>query len=279
MNKLNRRLPYWLAGLALLLVVFVLWASPSLAATTQPQVPQLQSVLDPVDLRTPIQSKDLGSPLQLIVFMAFLTILPFVFIMTTSFIRTIIVLSFLRTAIGTQQVPPNQVIVGLAIFLFVFLGAIASVQTDPKAALILSRIWIAGVIPFFVGLGILANAFFVSRRFSEHRQNLLRSVFAPPAALPAALSVEPVRTTGELPALEAPPSVTEHTTRHLPDHEREGWRALFGHYVFGARGGDLAHIAEGQRHLFGDVDAAADAALREDLVERLQRGSASRHHK
>lgn len=105
--------------------------------------------------------------------------------------------------------------VGLAIFLFVFLGAIASVQTDPKAALILSRIWIAGVIPFFVGLGILANAFFVSRRFSEHRQNLLRSVLAPNPAIFA----EPARTTGELPALEAPPSVTEQTTRHLPDHE------------------------------------------------------------
>jgi len=59
--------------------------------------------------------------------------------------------------------------------------------------------------------------------------------------------------------------------RHLPDGEREGWRALFGHYVFGARGQGLAHIPAGQRHLFGDIDAAADAALREDLVGRLKR--------
>lgn len=59
--------------------------------------------------------------------------------------------------------------------------------------------------------------------------------------------------------------------RHLPDGEREGWRALFGHYVFGARGEGLAHIAQGQRHLFGDIDAAADAALREDIVGRLRR--------
>jgi hypothetical protein len=66
--------------------------------------------------------------------------------------------------------------------------------------------------------------------------------------------------------------------RHLPDGEREGWRALFGHYVFGARGDALAHIPPDQRHLFGDLDAGADAALREDLVERLQR-SAGRHHK
>jgi hypothetical protein len=57
--------------------------------------------------------------------------------------------------------------------------------------------------------------------------------------------------------------------RHLPDGEREGWRALFDHYVFGARGAGLAHIPEGQRHLFGDIDAAADAALRQDIKARL----------
>lgn len=59
--------------------------------------------------------------------------------------------------------------------------------------------------------------------------------------------------------------------RHLPDGEREGWRALFGHYVFGARGEQLAHIPEGQRHLFGDVDAARDAQIRDDLTTQLKR--------
>ena len=59
--------------------------------------------------------------------------------------------------------------------------------------------------------------------------------------------------------------------RHLPDGEREGWRALFAHYVFGARGDELAHIPVGQRHLFGEVDAAFDAAIRKDLIERLDR--------
>ena len=49
-----------------------------------------------------------------------------------------------------------------------------------------------------------------------------------------------------------------------------GWRALFAHYVFGARGEELAHIPEGQRHLFGDIDAAADAAVRKDILERLK---------
>ncbi len=59
--------------------------------------------------------------------------------------------------------------------------------------------------------------------------------------------------------------------RHLPDGEREGWQALFGHYVFGARGADLAHLPEGQRYLFGELDAAADAAIRKDIEGLLNR--------
>ncbi|WP_310273209.1 cupin-like domain-containing protein [Roseateles saccharophilus] len=58
--------------------------------------------------------------------------------------------------------------------------------------------------------------------------------------------------------------------RHLPDAEREGWRALFAHYVFGAQGEELAHIPEGQRHLFGELDAAQDAAIRADLLSRIR---------
>ncbi|HEV6964925.1 cupin-like domain-containing protein [Roseateles sp.] len=60
--------------------------------------------------------------------------------------------------------------------------------------------------------------------------------------------------------------------RHLPDAEREGWRALFDHYVFGARDAALAHIPEGQRHLFGELDAERDAALRKDIAARLGAG-------
>ncbi len=58
--------------------------------------------------------------------------------------------------------------------------------------------------------------------------------------------------------------------RHLPDGEREGWRALFSHYVFGARGEGLAHIPETHRHLFGEIDAAQDAVMRKDLADRLK---------
>jgi len=59
--------------------------------------------------------------------------------------------------------------------------------------------------------------------------------------------------------------------RHLPDGEREGWRALFAHYVFGARGAALDHIPEAQRHMFGELDAAFDAKVRNEIADRLKR--------
>ena len=110
--------------------------------------------------------------------------------------------------------------IGLTIFLLFFMGAIAAAQDDARTAMILNTLWIAGVIPLFVGVGILVNALFVSRHFSRHRQNILRSVFA--SGEPALR--DPSRPTGELRALDAPPyevpSVTEHTTYSLVEPEQ-----------------------------------------------------------
>lgn len=51
----------------------------------------------------------------------FLSLLPAILVMFTSFTRIVVVLSFLRQAIGGQQIPPNHVIIGLAIFLTLFI--------------------------------------------------------------------------------------------------------------------------------------------------------------
>ena len=58
--------------------------------------------------------------IELLVFLTSLTFLPAVVLMMTSFTRIIIVLSMFRMAIGTQNSPPNQVLVGLALFLTLF---------------------------------------------------------------------------------------------------------------------------------------------------------------
>lgn len=59
--------------------------------------------------------------IQLIVLIAVLSLAPSILVMMTSFVRIIVVLSFLRTALGTQQTPPNQVLVSLALFLTAFI--------------------------------------------------------------------------------------------------------------------------------------------------------------
>ena len=59
--------------------------------------------------------------LELIFLITFITLLPSIIIMMTSFTRIIIVLSFLRNALGIQQTPPNTVLVGIALFLTLFI--------------------------------------------------------------------------------------------------------------------------------------------------------------
>lgn len=70
-----------------------------------------------------------SNPLGLIVLMAALAILPFLLIMVTSFVKVAVVLSLLRTAIGAQQVPPNQIITGLAVTLSVYIMAPVGMET------------------------------------------------------------------------------------------------------------------------------------------------------
>ena len=64
-----------------------------------------------------------ASALQVIALLTILTLAPAILIMTTSFTRIVIVLSFLRNALGTQQSPPSQVIVGFSMFLTFFIMA------------------------------------------------------------------------------------------------------------------------------------------------------------
>lgn len=60
-------------------------------------------------------------PLVLVVALAGLALIPFVLIMITSFVKIAVVLSIVRQAIGTQQIPPTQVITGLAIVLTIYI--------------------------------------------------------------------------------------------------------------------------------------------------------------
>jgi flagellar biosynthetic protein FliP len=61
-----------------------------------------------------------GQIIRLVLLITVLSLAPSILVMVTSFTRIVIVLSFLRTAIGLQQTPPNPVLIGLALFLTLF---------------------------------------------------------------------------------------------------------------------------------------------------------------
>jgi flagellar biosynthetic protein FliP len=73
-----------------------------------------------------------ASTLEILFFLSIITLLPSIVIMMTSFTRIIIVLSFLRNAMGLQQSPPNQVLVGIALFLSLFImqPVVSSIYTE-----------------------------------------------------------------------------------------------------------------------------------------------------
>lgn len=79
------------------------------------------------------QSAPLSLSLQVLIIMGLLTILPGILLMMTSFTRIIIVLAVLRQALGLQQTPPNQVLIGLSLFLSLFVMAPTISQINATA--------------------------------------------------------------------------------------------------------------------------------------------------
>jgi flagellar biosynthetic protein FliP len=96
------------------LLPIALLALPLMASAQQAGIPAITS--------TPAAGggQTYSLSLQTLLFLTALSFLPAVLLMMTSFTRIIIVLSLLRQALGTQTAPPNQVLVGLALFLTLF---------------------------------------------------------------------------------------------------------------------------------------------------------------
>ena len=85
------------------------------------------SASPPGDLSSVLQAQSpesgMAAWIQILTFLTVLTVIPAVLMMASSFTRIVIVLSFMRNAIGIPQAPPNQVLLGLALFLSVFVMA------------------------------------------------------------------------------------------------------------------------------------------------------------
>jgi hypothetical protein len=103
--------------------------------------------------------------------------------------------------------------IGIAIFLYVFMqGIILSGNVTPNSAEILSRLWIAGVLPLFVGIALIINGVFVSRKLVEFARQNSQNAPDNSAADLNPQSLEPADTTSFVPSGF---SVTEQTTKHL----------------------------------------------------------------
>jgi flagellar biosynthetic protein FliP len=97
-----------------LLLAGLLLAAPAWAQTSPLQITAAPG---------PAGSTQYSVPIQTLLFFTLLTFLPAVLLMMTAFTRIIIVLSLLRMALGTQTTPPNQVLIGLTLFLTFFVMA------------------------------------------------------------------------------------------------------------------------------------------------------------
>ncbi|BFJ01705.1 flagellar type III secretion system pore protein FliP [Priestia sp. Y58] len=76
---------------------------------------------------------NVSTSVQLLLLLTVFSVAPGILIMMTCFTRIVIVLSFVRTSLGTQQMPPNQVLVGLSLFLTFFIMAPTFSQVNEQA--------------------------------------------------------------------------------------------------------------------------------------------------
>ena len=89
-------------------------------ATVMASTPQAQSTLK-LDMTSANGQVQLTMPVQIMILLTLLTFLPAIIISLSSFTRIIIVFHFLRQALGTQEAPSNQILIGLALFLSFFI--------------------------------------------------------------------------------------------------------------------------------------------------------------
>lgn len=85
-----------------------------------------------LDIGTADNPEDVALSIQILFLLTILSLAPALLIMVTSFTRVIIVLSFTRNALGTQQMPPNQVLIGLALFItfYIMSPVISDINTN-----------------------------------------------------------------------------------------------------------------------------------------------------
>ncbi len=106
--------------LVIITMLFIFFASDSFAQQKSVSIPFPKINLD---VGTAQNGNDVSIMLQILLLMTVLSLAPSLVIMTTAYLRIIIVFHFLKSALGTQQMPPSQLLAGVALFITFFIMA------------------------------------------------------------------------------------------------------------------------------------------------------------
>ena len=116
------------------IAIGLLWILPAIAtAQTAPAAPTVPVPSINVGVGQATNPKQVVGALQILLLLTILSLAPTLLVLVTSFTRIIVVLGFVRTAMGTQQSPPNQVLVGLALLLTFFVMSPVIKDINSKA--------------------------------------------------------------------------------------------------------------------------------------------------
>lgn len=124
-----KRLIFFVFCLSMSAIVFAQTAPPlptlpfpGAAAQGTANIPQTAPLVPFVNLevRNPTSGSEVAFSVQLLLLLTVISLAPSIFILMTSFLRISIVMDFIKRALSLQQVPPNQVILGISIFLTIF---------------------------------------------------------------------------------------------------------------------------------------------------------------
>lgn len=102
----------------IVLALIVLAGSAAFADEVNIEIPNLD-----VNITQPETADDYVNSLRILIMLTVLTLVPSIIVLMTSFTRIVVVLSLMRNALATQQIPPNQILIGLALFLTLFIMA------------------------------------------------------------------------------------------------------------------------------------------------------------
>ena len=164
-------------------------AKSAAAPSTQPTTIELPD----------LSSRDnIGSTIQLVTILSVLSLAPAILLMVTSFTRIIIVLSLLRQALGAQQLPPNQVLIGLSMFM-TFLVMAPTWQRVNSEAL---QPYLSSQLDAKTALekGLVPVRDFMKNQIERHGNEADVDVFTDAAKMPRAKKWDDVPTTALIPA-------------------------------------------------------------------------------